>query len=218
MRSSGSTGRGLALLGALMLGGGLWLPWYRLDIPARVLDSIGQASSQFGSFGGFLRAGVAQLRASGPIELTAWQAFDGLDVVFLGLALAAAAIALLELTGRRLLAAVDDGTALMLLGVAAAALVGYRMADRPGPSEVLALANGIYVGLAGAGAIFAGGLLSRSAAAAGPATQAPTPRRTAGCRPRRRARGRRPARCRRRGRRAELDIADSAPGLDALPE
>lgn len=176
MRSSGSTGRGLALLGALMLAGGLWMPWYRLEIPARVLDSIGQASSQFGSFGGFLRAGVDQLRASGPIELTAWQAFDGLDVVFLGLALAAGTIALLELTGRRLLAAVDDGTALMLLGVAVTALVGYRMADRPGPSEVLKLASGSYVALAGALGILAGGVLSRSSAvAADPAPPAPRP-------------------------------------------
>lgn len=169
MSSSGSTGRGVALLGSVMLGGSLWMSWYRLEIPQRVLDTLGQASSQFGAFGGFLRAGVEQLKANGPLELTAWQAFDGLDVVFLCLAMAAAAIALFELTGRRMLAALDDGTALMLLGVVAAALVGYRMADRPGPSEVLALATGSYVALGGALAILAGGALSRGFSTAKPA-------------------------------------------------
>lgn len=161
MSSSGSTARGVALLGSLMLGGSLWMSWYRLEIPERVLDQLGQASNQFGAFGGFLRAGVEQLKARGPLEVTAWQAFDGLDAVFLCLALAAAAIALLELSGHRLLAAVDDGTALMLLGVVACALVGYRMVDRPGPSEVMALATGSYVALAGSAAILAGGVLSR---------------------------------------------------------
>jgi hypothetical protein len=169
MRSSrASLGVLLAGLAAVVLGVDTWQPWYALRLPTALLDQVDALSSQLGGFGGYLHAGVAYARQAGPIPLTAHDVFHVVDVVLVLIAAMVVGIIVAGLSRERPIFADGDGGALAGLGGIAFCLVGYRIVDPPGPSGLLVLRPGIWVGLVAAAAICAGGLLSRAPAQAAP--------------------------------------------------
>ena len=162
MRSArASLGALLSGLAAVVLAVDTWQPWYELRLPSGLLDQVDALSSQFGSFGSFVHAGVAYARSAGPIALTAHDVFHVIDVLLVLIAVGVVAIIVAGLTRERPVFADGDGNALAGLGAIAFCLVGYRILDPPAPSGLLALRPGIWVGLVAAGLIGVGGLLSR---------------------------------------------------------
>ncbi len=173
MRSSrASLGALLAGLAAIVLAIDTWEPWYALRLPAALLDNLDALSAQFGSFGGYLHAGVAYARQSGPIPLTAHDVFHSIDVLLVLIAAAVLGTVIAGLSRGRPVFADGDGGAIAGLGAAAFCLVGYRLVHPPGPAGVLELRPGIWVALVASGLVCAGGLLSREPAGAAPAAAA----------------------------------------------
>ena len=170
MRSSRSSlGALLAGLASIVLAIDTWQPWYALRLPTALLDNLDALASEFGAFGGYLHAGVAYARQSGPIPLTAHDAFHSIDVLLVLIAAAVLGIVLAGLSRGRPVFADGDGGAVAGLGAAAFCLVAYRLVDPPGPAGVLELRPGIWVALVASGLVCAGGLLSRESAPAAPA-------------------------------------------------
>jgi hypothetical protein len=155
----------LAGLAAIVLAIDTWQPWYSLRIPATVLNQVDALSGQLGSFGSYLHAGVAYARSAGPIALTAHDVFHAIDVELVLIAVVVVGILLAGLSRGASVFAAGDGGVLAGLGAVAFLLVGYRIVDPPGPSGLLSLRPGIWVGLVAAGLICVGGLLSREPAA-----------------------------------------------------
>jgi len=147
----------ISALGGLGLLLSLWLPWYSFQIPATVLDQAEQAGSQFGALGPLIQQGADLLRQLGPQHLTAWDVFHQIDVALAVAGGLAAGLAALALTGR----ATGVSPVIAVAGAIAASLILCRLLKPPGPSEILHPAWGLWFALAGAGAVMAGGLLSR---------------------------------------------------------
>jgi hypothetical protein len=177
MRSSRAPwGALLAGLAAVVLAVDTWQPWYALRVPATLLDQLDALSKGFGSFGGYLRAGVDYARSTGPIPLTAHDVFHAIDVELVVIAVAVIGIIVTGLLRERSVFADGDGGPLAGLGAAAFCLVGYRIVFPPAPSSVLELRPGIWIGLVAAASICAGGLLGRERTEPAPAvTAAPPP-------------------------------------------
>jgi hypothetical protein len=176
MRSArASLGALLSGLAAIVLAVDTWQPWYALRLPAALLDNLDALSAQFGSFGGYLHAGVAYARESGPIPLTAHDVFHSIDVLLVLIAAAALGTVIAGLSRGRPVFADGDGGALAGLGAVAFCLVGYRLVHPPGPAGVLQLRPGIWVALVASGLVCAGGLLSREPIDAVPVGAPPPP-------------------------------------------
>ena len=177
MRSSrASLGALLAGLASIVLAIDTWAPWYGLRLPRTLLDNLDALSSEFGSFGVYLHAGVAYARESGPIPLTAHDVFHSIDVLLVLIAVAVLGTVVAGLSRGRPVFADGDGGVVAGLGAAAFCLVAYRLVHPPGPAGVLELRPGIWVALVASGLVCAGGLLSRERADAVPAvTAAPPP-------------------------------------------
>jgi hypothetical protein len=163
-------GEVVASLGALLLLGSLWRPWYELRFPASVLSQAKAAAPRMGDLGPLLSQGVDQLSSAGGIPVTAWQAFEQADVVLA--AAAAAALGLVALNAVGALAVRLDGV-IVLSGLVAAATVVSRLVSPPGSGtplgdQLLHPATALYLGLLGAGIIAAGGVMALAASADGP--------------------------------------------------
>ena len=107
--------------------------------------------------------GVALLAAlflhwygSGPFEATAWQAFDVLDVVLALLALVPLGLVLAQATRRSPSIPVALSVFTAIAGVLAALLILYRIANQPGPNELVDVQAGAWLGLV-ASLVIAGG-------------------------------------------------------------
>ncbi len=148
----------IAALGGLGLLRSLWLPWYSFQIPASVLDQAEQAGSHFGALAPLIQQGAEVMRQLGPQHLTAWDVFHQIDVALAIAGVVAAGLAGLALTGR----ATGVSPVIAVAGAVAASLIVYRLLKPPGPSEILHPAWGLWFALLGAGAVVAGGLLSRA--------------------------------------------------------
>ncbi|MEA2297490.1 MAG: hypothetical protein QOF77_426 [Solirubrobacteraceae bacterium] len=168
-------GAPLAGFAAVVLAVDTWQPWYALRVPARLLDQLDALSKGFGSFGGYVRAGVDYARTAGPIPLSAHDVFHAIDVELVLIAVAVVGIIVAGLGRGRSIFADGDGGALALLGGAAFCLVGYRILVPPAPAAILELRPGIWVGLVASASICVGGLLSRERAEAVPAVAAAPP-------------------------------------------
>jgi hypothetical protein len=165
MRSSrASLGALVAGLAAMILAIDTWQPWYALRIPAAVLNQVDALSNQLGSFGSFLHAGVAYARQAGPIDLTAHDVFHAIDVELVLIAVVVVGIVLAALSRGAPVFTGGDGSVVAGLGAVAFCLVGFRIINPPGPSGILSLRPGIWVGLVASGLICVGGLLSREPA------------------------------------------------------
>jgi hypothetical protein len=162
----GSEGHLLAVLGAALLIVGLWLLWYTVQIPASVLGQAEQIASQYsGAFAQQFQQAAALLSALGPIHGTAWQVYTTVPALLLTIGVAAGGLSLLTIAGR----ADRVGPIVTLVGLPAVLLVGYRIVSRPGDSEYVHLAYGMYVSLAGAAIVLTGGLMAASGERLAPA-------------------------------------------------
>jgi hypothetical protein len=148
-------GNTLALLAAGGLIADLSRGWYTFKFPAGLLDRFDQMAGQLGALGPLMRAGARELAASPPIRISAWRAFEGIDVTLLMLAIGVIAAAVLGMNGAKGL-----GRLIALAGAIAGALVLYRIAKPPGPAELLATADGAWIALALAAAMLAAGILA----------------------------------------------------------
>jgi hypothetical protein len=147
---------------AAILVAALWAPWYAIDFGPAARSAIGaQTDNLPGVMGDVARQLLTILPTH--IEATAWQAFDKADVILLACAIAAVFAALLhrmDVAG--------------IAGAVAAGTVVVAMADRPGPSELISLKWGAWLGLAAALAIVGASRMGTRRALA-PTAPAPAP-------------------------------------------
>jgi hypothetical protein len=108
--------------------------------------------------------GVALLAAmslhwygAGPFELTAWQAFDVLDVVLALLALVPLGLVVTQATRRSPSIPVAFSVLSTLAGMLAALLILYRIVNQPGPNDLVEVQAGAWLGFAAAVVVAAGG-------------------------------------------------------------
>jgi hypothetical protein len=94
------------------------------------------------------------------LGLTAWEAFSVTDVVLALVAVLAIALAVTNAAGRGPALPVALGVLTSTIGLAATLLVLYRIADQPGPNDVIEVRLGAWLGLLATAGIFAGGWLS----------------------------------------------------------
>lgn len=134
----------LAATGAAAAALSLWMPWYRLTIPAELRTSIdsftGNGNNPLGALvHGFLSALPASITANG------WQALHGADV------------ALLLVAGAVLVALrVGEVGAAAAGGVTIAAIAVVHLLDPPGPARYVDARYGIWVALVGGGLVALG--------------------------------------------------------------
>jgi hypothetical protein len=108
--------------------------------------------------------GVALLAAmflhwygAGPLEATAWQAFDGLDVMLALLALVPLGLVVTQATRASPSIPVAFSVFTMLAGALAVLLILYRIVNQPGPNDVVEVQLGAWLGLLAALVIAGGG-------------------------------------------------------------
>jgi uncharacterized membrane protein len=108
--------------------------------------------------------GVALLAAmflhwygAGPFEVTAWQAFDVLDVVLALLALVPLGLVVTHATRPSPSLPVAFSVCTMLAGALAALLILYRIVNQPGPNDVVEVEAGAWLGFVAAIVIASGG-------------------------------------------------------------
>lgn len=149
------TGHLIALGGALVSLSSLWRPWYAIDLSSAVRDELSrrvsaQAPPGFGQLAqGLLSALPARIEASG------WRELAGADVA---LCIGALAVVVLVLGAAGALGGavrVDRlaaGRIIAAVGVAGLAIVSWHVFSKPGgagASELVRLASGIWIALAG---------------------------------------------------------------------
>jgi len=154
-------GHSLAGLGAAGLIVSLWLPWYTFRIPPAAIDYAEQLAKQFGALGPLISRGAQLASQLGPLHLSAWHAFSTTPAVLLVIGVIGGGLSALALTDR----AAGAARLTMLASVVGVALSGYRIVDPPGQGDLLHPAWGIYLALAGAVAMLAGGALASSESA-----------------------------------------------------
>jgi hypothetical protein len=166
----------LALAGAGLLLLTLWLPWFEVRLGPLARSEVGAAAAQLGEPFAALADGV--LSHLDGLRLTAWDAFDGEDVA---LAAGAGGVVALLLAaaggaGPGVRVAPDvAGRVAALAGLALGGLVLVRLVSRPGSSEVLQLAQGGRLALAGCALVVVGGALGARAPRRAPALAAAFP-------------------------------------------
>jgi hypothetical protein len=96
-------------------------------------------------------------------EQTAWQAFGVLDVVLALLALVPLALFVAQATRRSPAVPVALSVLATLAGALAALLILYRIANQPGPNEIVDIQPGAWLGLLAALVIAGGGWRSMRA-------------------------------------------------------
>ncbi len=166
-------------LGAVVLGLGVFLPWYGVGITARgvaaVQSSESQVVAQFGN------AALQQQQLSGPHaelssiagrqigSISAHQGFSRIAPLLLIVAGLGLLIALISVARERPSELDASGRWIAVLGAIALVCVVYRMLARPAweqPFLTLSLREGAWLALLGAAAMIAGGLWPRRVGAA----------------------------------------------------
>jgi hypothetical protein len=94
---------------------------------------------------------------AGPFDVSAWEAFSVLDVVLALLALVPLALVALQATRRSPALPVAFSTFTVLAGALATLLILYRIANQPGPNELVSVKPGAWLGLLAAVAVTVGG-------------------------------------------------------------
>jgi hypothetical protein len=128
----------IAGLGGILLLVSLFLPWY----------GFAQPSS------------LSILRALGPENVSAWQAFSGIDLLLALLALGAIAVPVISVATSGPAKAIGSAVIASATGWLAILLVGFRLLDPPGPNGAIDLRYGAWLALAGAVIAWVGSWLS----------------------------------------------------------
>jgi hypothetical protein len=158
----------VTLAGAAVLVFALFAPWYQFVLPPEFAEGFRSAvtsgTDPFARAFGEVLASQADQAMRGGLTVTAWDAFEILDVVLLVAAAGAGLLIGLSITDR-LSRPVDD--LVSAAGTLAVAGVVFRIVIQPGPSEVLTIGYGAWMALAGAVAIAVGSRLSARETGAG---------------------------------------------------
>jgi carbon starvation protein CstA len=125
-------GEWIAGAGAVALLASMFLHWYALDVSIGPLDQLVP-------------------------EATAWQAFGVLDVVLALLALVPLTLVVTQATRPSPAVPVFFSVMTVLAGALATLLILYRIADQPGPNEIVDVQLGAWLGLLAAVVVAAGG-------------------------------------------------------------
>jgi hypothetical protein len=161
------TGHLVALGGALVALSSLWRPWYAFDVPQSFRDAIaGSAAGAPAGLGAFAQSLASALPDR--IQASGWTELEGADVALCVGALAVVALVLGAAGALGRVVRVDRIAAGRLIGGIGAAgigLVGWHVASKPGGGipggqEMIKLASGIWIALAGCAITMAGGLLA----------------------------------------------------------
>lgn len=126
-------GEWIAGAGGVALLASMFLHWYGLDL------------ASFGPLGDVVP------------ELTAWQAFDVLDIVLALLALVPLALVFTQATRPSPAIPVFFSVMTVLAGALAALLILYRIINQPGPNEMVDVQLGAWLGLLAALVVAGGG-------------------------------------------------------------
>jgi hypothetical protein len=94
---------------------------------------------------------------AGPVSLTAWGAFSVLDIVLAVLALVPLALVALQATRRSPALPVAFSVFTLLAGALATILILYRIANQPGPNELVDVRLGAWLGVLAAALTSVGG-------------------------------------------------------------
>ncbi len=153
----------MSSLGAALLAGSLFLPWYRVSVTAAGASSLGHAAGH-GVLEGYIASlhGTIAALAGQPVgAVTAEQALSALPVILLVLAGLALLDTMVPLARASSPVPAGAGGAVVLLGILASGCVLYRMIAPPSPAgEMLALSlrEGAWLALLGALMVALGGL------------------------------------------------------------
>lgn len=153
----------MSSLGAALLAGSLFLPWYRVSVTAAGASSLGHAAGH-GGLEGYIASlhGTISALAGQPVgAVTAEQALSALPVILLVLAGLALLDTMVPLARASSPVPAGAGGAVVLLGIVASGCVLYRMIAPPSPGgEMLALSlrEGAWLSLLGALMVALGGL------------------------------------------------------------
>jgi hypothetical protein len=105
--------------------------------------------------------------------LSAWAAFNFVDLLLALVALLGIALALSQVVGRGPALPVALGVITTTLGLAASLLLLYRILNQPGPNDAIDVSYGAYLGLLATLGVFLGAWLSLSDERPRPADPAP---------------------------------------------
>jgi hypothetical protein len=165
------TGHFVALIGALVVFGSLWRPWYAIEIPQQLRDAFG-SSGALGRDPGLLGAVARNLAAALPssISLSGWRALESADMAMAAGALVVIALVLAAAGTFGGIVRVDPrriGSLIAAVGGAGVAVVLAHVINKPGPSQASAyihLASGLWIALIGCAAVVTGGLMAAAPA------------------------------------------------------
>ena len=155
-------GRIVLLAGVVLTFFGMSQPFYMVKIPVGLLSQMGQmfADPAMQQYANAAARQAYAVNARGGTEVSAWTAFDRIDLAIAALCIAAVAVVLLRAAGH-LSSAV--ARRVWLCGALAAALVAYRIYSPPvpdGASSYVTTGQGAWITLAGAAVVMVGGWLS----------------------------------------------------------
>jgi hypothetical protein len=149
----------MSSLGAALLAGSLFLPWYRVKMTAAGASSLGHAGLQ--GYVASLHGTIAALAGQPVGAVTAAQALSALPVILLVLAGLALVDAMVPLARASSPVPAGAGGAVVLLGIIASGCIVYRMIAPPSPAGelvALSLREGAWLSLLGALMVALGGL------------------------------------------------------------
>jgi hypothetical protein len=169
----------VALAGAAVAAVALWLPWYAVTLPQQFRQAVADGAMP-GTLGQLVRELVAVLPEH--MDMTGWQALDGIDVALCVIAVVVAGAVLVAAGAVAPSIQVDAAGAARvasMAGAAATALVLLKLIDPPGPHEIMSVRYGAWVALAGGVLMLAGGWMAsrdvaRPAPPVGPAYTPPS--------------------------------------------
>lgn len=162
------TGHILALAGAVVALLSLWRPWYEIRIPDSVMQmfgSDGRLGGDPGLLGQLSRSVASSLPSS--IAASGWKELEGADLALCVGAVAVVALVLAVAGAFGAGVRVDQrtaGSAIAVVGAVAVVIVVVHVFHKPGAGSPVAdavkLRSGIWMALAGAVAMLAGGLMA----------------------------------------------------------
>jgi hypothetical protein len=156
------TGHFVALTGALVAFASLWRPWYTISLPPELRDAIGgEVGKDPGLLGQMARGLVAALPQT--ISASGWQELGGADVAVCVGALAVIALILGAAGLFGTAVRIDPAAAgrwIAVLGGAGVVLAVVHVVHRPLDSDLVHVADGLWIALGGAAATLVGGLLA----------------------------------------------------------
>jgi len=169
------TGHLVALSGAIATLVSLWLPWYTLTFPPAFRQMLTDQMGQDPGLLGRLARGMASALPE-RISASGWHELQGADVamaVVAGIAIAVVLVAAGALAGAVRLEAAAGARTIAAAGTAGLLIAGEHLLVHPGGAmaeQLVHVAAGIPVALAGCAAMIVGGLL-----AARPRAEKPSP-------------------------------------------